>query len=374
MSTALDDDQLPRQQHSPPGCDCETVTPAPAVTRLALHGRTTHVQRKLQQLLHAHDVPVTVTDAAFLVADDHFLQLEEMLTAFTSTEQAEVLAAPGHEGRVSVWQAAPLSTWLARRASAWFHDATKHLVFHLQPIVRLTDGTIHGYEALVRAQLGERFIGAGPLLSAAASHDRARSFDALARREAIRQAYPKLQRGETLFINFAPGVVYNPDICLQTTFQACRAYGADFSRLLFEVTESEAFPDLRLLGRILERYRAEGARVALDDLGAGHTSLTYLQVLRPDVVKLDRALIAGLRDGDARVPLVQALVTYAHDLGVEVVAEGIETPEELELVASFGTDFAQGYLLGRPAADVNGVTADVSARLAALTSGMPASG
>ncbi|MPY66381.1 EAL domain-containing protein [Deinococcus sp. SDU3-2] len=255
---------------------------------------------------------------------------------------------------------APLERWVQRLSSDWFFGASGRLCFHLQPIVNLTGGEVYGYEALVRAEGEEGLIGAGALLQAAEAHGQSRAFDAQARRGAIRQTYPQLAPGQVLFINFAPGVVYNPDVCLQTTFQTCREVGADFSRLLFEVTESEAFPDLGLLRRILSRYRAEGAQVALDDLGAGHTSLTYLAELRPDVVKLDRALISGLHAHDRRTPLVLALIEYAHDLGIRVVAEGIETATELQMVRELGADYAQGHFLGRPAPAPAGVTPDAA--------------
>ncbi len=182
-----------------------------------------------------------------------------------------------------------------------------------------------------------------------------RAFDALARTTAIRQLYGKLSASQALFINFAPGVIYNPDICLQTTFQACREVGADFSRLVFEITEGEDFPDMRLLKSILERYRQEGARVALDDLGSGRTSLSYLAELSPDIVKLDRALIQGLHRSKPAFRLVRSLIAYAHDLGIQVVAEGIEAVDELIAVREAGVDLAQGYYLGRPAETLSGL-------------------
>ena len=185
-----------------------------------------------------------------------------------------------------------------------------------------------------------------------------RAFDALARITAIRQLYPRLAAGELLFVNFAPGVIYNPNVCLQTTFKACREVGADFSRLVFEVTEGETYPDLPLLRSILERYRHEGACIALDDLGSGHTSLSYMEQLRPDIVKLDRTLIKGLHESPAALRLVTALTRYAHDLDIRVVAEGLEQPGELEALKETGVDFVQGYFLGRPSAVLGGVSLD----------------
>ncbi|MEF2277359.1 EAL domain-containing protein [Deinococcus sp. YIM 134068] len=339
-------------------CDCHAVVPLD-VTRLealSVHASSRHLHRKLALLLAAHGLPLEVRDDAFVVPARGFDLLSEVLAAFSRTERPDVLAAPWAGERLETWHLASLEQWVGRLTSGWFAGACQHLRFHLQPIVEMRGGGVYGYEALVRAEVEGRLFGAGPLLQAAAAHGQSRGFDAHARRGAIRQAYPQLGAGQVLFINFAPGVVYNPDICLLTTFDACREVGADFSRLLFEVTESEAFPDLRLLKSILERYRAEGAQVALDDLGAGHTGLSYLSELRPDIVKLDRDLIRGLHGADPRVPLVTALVRFAHDLGIRVVAEGIETAEELGMVRELGADYAQGYFLGRPAPEVAGLS------------------
>ena len=347
---------MPYAPPSPPilpgKCDCHQIqsVATDAIDGLALYAASRHLQRKLWLSLDAHQLSFQTHGAAFIVHSNTFSGLNRLTACFTATEQHEVLATSWRGGEPDPWQTAPLEHWLHRLNTPWFADACQHLHFAVQPIVGLRDLDIYGHEALVRARWDGQILGAGPLLRAAAAHDQARAFDALARRSAITQVYPTLPPEQQLFINFSPSVVYNPDICLQTTFEACRQVGADFSRLVFEVTESEAFPDLTLLRGILKRYRAEGAQVALDDLGAGHTSLTYLAELRPDVVKLDRALIQGLHADDPRLPLVQALIAYAHDLDIRVVTEGIETAGELALVTALGSDYAQGYHLGRPAA------------------------
>ncbi|WP_456833088.1 EAL domain-containing protein [Deinococcus sp. UYEF24] len=283
------------------------------------------------------------------------------MSGLSEADHLALRAVPCTAEGPNIWDVQPLHIWAERLNSAWFEPATQNLVFYGQPIVEVQTGRITGYEALVRARLGQEIIGAGPLLKAAAAHDQMRAFDALARTTAIRQLYGKLAPSQSLFINFAPGVIYNPDICLQTTFQACREVGADFSRLVFEITEGEDFPDLQLLKSILERYRQEGARVALDDLGSGHTSLSYLTELNPDIVKLDRALIRGLNTSNPTFRLVRSLVEYAHDLGIQVVAEGIEEPEELAAVREAGVDLVQGYYLGRPAEVLVGISPEAAA-------------
>ncbi|CAM4446430.1 EAL domain-containing protein [Deinococcus marmoris] len=348
---------VPKGNGGPALCDCQTVAPLDMtrVTGLSIRAGSTHLQRKLAVFLSAHDIPGEIEAGSIRVSRTSFGRLDGLLAAFSRTERPDLLAAPWLDGRLDLWQLAPLEQWMQRLATPWFATISDHLKFHLQPVVHLSTGEVYGYEALVRAQQHGPLIGAWPLLQAAAAHGQARAFDAHARKTAIRQAYPQLGADQQLFINFAPGVVYNPDICLQTTFAACREVGADFSRLVFEVTESETFPDLGLLRSILERYQQEGAQVALDDLGAGHTSLSYLTELRPDIVKLDRALISGLHENDRRVPLVSALIGYAHDLGIRVVAEGIETQGELTLMMTLGADYAQGYFLGRPVPQAAGL-------------------
>ncbi|GHG27527.1 hypothetical protein GCM10017784_20140 [Deinococcus indicus] len=331
--------------------------PPPLTAGLSLYAPSLHVRRRLPMLLNLADIPYQVQREALWIERRDVHRLQDLLDVLSSVERSELLAAPCEHAQAQpdALQTKRLEEWTLRLQTDWFFPATDHLQFHLQPIMDLRSGGVYGYEALVRADWHGELIDAGRLLNAAAAHGQSRAFDAQARRGAIRQAYPLLQAGEILSLNFAPGVVYNPDVCLQTTFQACRDVGADFRRLLFEVTESEAFPDLRLLQRILERYRAEGAQVALDDLGAGFTSLDYLEQLRPDVVKLDRALIRELHGGDPRVPLILALVRYAHDLGIRVVAEGVETEGEFRLVRELGVDYAQGFFLARPASQPAGL-------------------
>jgi len=99
---------------------------------------------------------------------------------------------------------------------------------------------------------------------------------------------------------------------------------------------------------VLAPARERGVRLAVDDTGAGYASLNHVLQLRPDIIKIDRSLITGLSSDPARRSLVTALVLLALDLGASVTAEGVETPQELETLASLGVDDAQGYLLARP--------------------------
>ena len=102
------------------------------------------------------------------------------------------------------------------------------------------------------------------------------------------------------------------------------------------------------------RAAQEGLCLAIDDLGAGYSNLKYVADLAPDFVKLDRNLIADVNDGSRQARLVTAIVHLCHQMGTEVVAEGIETVDELIIAQRAGAEYCQGYLLGRPSAEPNG--------------------
>jgi EAL domain-containing protein (putative c-di-GMP-specific phosphodiesterase class I) len=333
-------------------CDCSALRPVVPAGDVLVYSRAGHVARRLGALLAASGAVQPYDAHAYRLGVGALAQLTALYDRLRPSERGEVWIMGLSGDRPDYLGGLPLTQWLTRTRSPWFGQAYSALHFAYQPIFDLHTGAPCGQEALMRARVlldgCDQELGALPLLEAAQAHGELRALDARARREAIAQGGPRLKAGQSLFINFSPAVVYDPEVCLQTTFAACREAGLDPARLVFEVTESEAFPDLSVLGAVLARYRREGMRVALDDLGAGHTSLLYLEALRPDLVKLDRGLIRGIHDHDPRAALVGALIRYAHDLGVQVVAEGIETERELRQCVRLGADAGQGYLLGRP--------------------------
>jgi EAL domain-containing protein (putative c-di-GMP-specific phosphodiesterase class I) len=101
---------------------------------------------------------------------------------------------------------------------------------------------------------------------------------------------------------------------------------------------------------VLAEIRQKGLSLAIDDLGAGFSNLKYISDLQPEIVKLDRELIAGVQKGSRQYRLLRSLVSLCHDMEAQVIAEGIESESELYTVIDLGVDFAQGYVFGRPAA------------------------
>ncbi len=278
-------------------------------------------------------------------------RLEALLGDLSFSERAALLASP--LGGPTEGIALPAEELLARARTDWLPGLLNgpDVYPHLQPIVSLTDGRTYGYESLLRGRVGDRELSGGEIVAAAQAHGAIFTLDLVGRTVALEQAMPKLVGDEVLFVNFTPTAIYDPEVCLRTTWAIARRHGLSMDRICFEVVETERFPDISFLRRILDEYRQQGAMVALDDLGSGNSSLVYLKELRPDVVKLDRALISGIDGDSARQRLMGGVIDYAHELDIRVVAEGIETEAELAVIVDLGADLGQGFYLGRPAAE-----------------------
>ncbi len=130
---------------------------------------------------------------------------------------------------------------------------------------------------------------------------------------------------------------------------AIESSGLSPDQMVFEVTESEEIKDSKHLRNTLGFYRESGFRIALDDLGSGYGSLNPLGALRPDFVKLDMGLVRQVDRNPYHAVIASKLLELAKDLGVAVVAEGIETEEQCRWLVAHGADFMQGYFFAKPA-------------------------
>lgn len=213
-----------------------------------------------------------------------------------------------------------------------------------QPIVDFAKKTVHGYEALVRGTRGED---AGTILSQVNASNRYR-FDQACRVRAIELA-SRLGLESALHINFLPNAVYRPESCIRTTMEAARVFGFPPERICLEVVESEQVEDHGHMRRIIEEYRRCGLMTAIDDFGAGYAGLNMLAEFQPDILKMDMALTRAIDSDRTRQIIVRAILSAAQDLGIAVIAEGIETEAELDTLREAGITLFQGYLLARPA-------------------------
>ena len=215
-----------------------------------------------------------------------------------------------------------------------------------QPIVSLADRSIVAHEALLRGEVDGREVGGGDLFFVAESAGWLDRLDRIGRESAITGAAAWLADAD-LYVNSNPTAIYRPQVCLAGTEQVVHDTGMDPARLVIEVVESSVVADRGHLVSILEHFRSLGWRIALDDVGAGWSSLSLLAATRPEVVKLDKSLVQELPDDGART-VVRAVIELAHSLGAVVVAQGVETERLAEQVTELGADLGQGWLFGRP--------------------------
>jgi EAL domain-containing protein (putative c-di-GMP-specific phosphodiesterase class I) len=144
---------------------------------------------------------------------------------------------------------------------------------------------------------------------------------------------------------------------VDTTVQAIGDAKIDHDRVVFEVTEADQTLDPGTLKNIISAHRDAGFGVALDDVGAGYSSLNLLHQLRPDYIKIDMELIRGVHMDSYKALIAEKILEIARSLNIETIAEGIETPEELAWVQQHGADYVQGYLISKPSEPRFGLTA-----------------
>jgi EAL domain-containing protein (putative c-di-GMP-specific phosphodiesterase class I) len=215
-----------------------------------------------------------------------------------------------------------------------------------QPIVDVTTGRPFAYEALVRGSDG---AGAGEVLARVTPENRY-AFDQQCRVAAIEGAVAAgiLDTDARLSINFLPNAVYSPVACIQLTLKTARGTGFPTDRLIFEFTENEEMADTGHVKTIIESYARMGFGTAIDDFGAGHAGLGLLANLQTDYIKLDMALIRGIEQSMPRRMIVEGVIRIAASLNITVIAEGIETVAEYDVLRALGVRYIQGYLLARP--------------------------
>jgi EAL domain-containing protein (putative c-di-GMP-specific phosphodiesterase class I) len=216
-----------------------------------------------------------------------------------------------------------------------------------QPIVDAEAGTVFAYEALVRGPAGEP---AFSILSQVTAENRY-AFDQSCRVKAITGAVSAgiLATGARLSINFLPNAVYSPAACIRLTLKTALESGFPSDRIIFEFTENEEMTDPVHVQSIVESYRKMGFGTALDDFGAGYAGLGLLAKFQPDAIKLDMELIRGVDSSLPRRMIVASLVGLCRDMGIRLIAEGIETEAEYTALRSAGVRYMQGYLFARPA-------------------------
>jgi EAL domain-containing protein (putative c-di-GMP-specific phosphodiesterase class I) len=222
---------------------------------------------------------------------------------------------------------------------AAFGSALDSLWMAYQPIVTWSRRTVYGYEALLRSR-EPSLAHPGAIVDAA---ERLDCIHDLGRVIRTRAAEPSMPEGTVLFVN-----LHTQDLLDGELFEPDRPLARIADRVVLEITERASLHHVRDVQSRIARLREMGYRIAIDDLGAGYAGLTSFAQLEPEVVKLDMTLVRGVHLQPKKLTLVRTMVSMCRELGMLVVAEGIETPEEREAMVHAGCDLLQGYLFAQP--------------------------
>lgn len=218
----------------------------------------------------------------------------------------------------------------------------------LQPIVDLSDGSVMGYEALARGPAGSALQMPDRLFAAAAKYKLLLSLEHVCREAAIMSS-KYLTQVQHLFINITPEVINDPEFRNGRTKQLVLHHGLVPEQVTFEITERTAICDFGNFTRALHHYRRQGYCIAVDDAGAGYSSLQAIAELYPDFIKLDMSIVRDIHNNPLKMAILEALVNLASAMNSRIIAEGVETADELLTVMKLGVGYAQGFLVAKPA-------------------------
>jgi diguanylate cyclase (GGDEF)-like protein len=219
--------------------------------------------------------------------------------------------------------------------------AARDFEYAYQPIVGAKDHSIFGYEGLCRPK-DATFTNPGELFHAA---ERAGRINELGRvlREICVEPIDDLPEPAFLFVNLHP-----LEITQELADETATGLAKHARRIVLEITETAALKDFEHLRKLRTKLREQGFRIAVDDLGSGYSGLNSLALLEPEFVKLDMAMLRNIESKSRSARLIRHILEYANGEGIRVVAEGIETVEERDVVTDLGCHFLQGFFFARP--------------------------
>jgi len=223
-----------------------------------------------------------------------------------------------------------------------------YLKIAFQPIVETRSGEVFGYEALARIPGSTCFNNIADLFPFAEKIGQLYPIDTLCRRHAI-TSFPNIVRNkELLFLNINPQVLIDPEFASGHTRKLLSEKGLSPTDVVLEITERSAISDFSTFRDALDHYRNQGYLIALDDVGAGYSSLQSIAELHPDFLKVDRSLIQGVNADPIKWALLETFVTFSKRIGCRIIAEGVETAEEMSTVVQLGVDYVQGFFVAKP--------------------------
>ncbi len=333
--------------------------PLAPLGRLFLWCPTPQAQAKLVTALHEATVEFTLAEGDCVIVDLEWdemrglvMPIRRLLTHSEAIETRVLYKPAGGDLTTADFPKVQSYTAFAMVSeSSWLTEMLdeERYTSVLQPIVYAGDPTrVFAREALLRGVGRDNsIVYPNYMFDVARGCGMLMQLDVAARRSAIdRMVLDGVT--ETLFVNLTPSAIDDPISSLERTVEMIDDAGIAHERIVFEMVETDQAHDMLQLKGLLRFYRDAGFRMALDDMGAGYSSLNLLHQLRPDFVKLDMELIRGVHKDPYKALIAGKTIEIATALGVETIAEGVETQDELIWVQAHGATYAQGFGIARP--------------------------
>jgi len=230
-----------------------------------------------------------------------------------------------------------------------------------QPIISLKDGIILGHEALSRITCDSAIEDTERLFLAAAQYNLLWNLELLCRTTALEAAYKFMipPYDKMLFLNVNPNTMHSDNFKKGFTKDFLKQFKMQPQNIIFEITERNVISDMNGFLTTIDHYRSQDYKIAIDDAGAGYSGLNLISDINPNYLKLDMKLIHDIDTDSLKYALVKGMVELSKASQITLIAEGIETPEELGTLINLGVQYGQGYLLQRPSTEILEINGEI---------------
>ncbi|MCA0969568.1 EAL domain-containing protein [Halobacillus litoralis] len=233
-----------------------------------------------------------------------------------------------------------------REFRQWMNN--EELFMHFQPIVHTTSKTVQGYEALTRFPKSSNISNPIELFQLADELNQLFQLEKHTRELAIESIADYLNPHQKLWVNVSPNVIHDQAYTPGFTHSVIKDTALSPQQIVFEITEQSAITDLTSFRELLNHYREQGFTVAIDDVGAGYSSLQTISEIKPDYLKVDRSLVTEIQRSSEKQYMLEALQQITLKMGSSLIVEGVETEEEFSQLLSMGVEMMQGYYFAKP--------------------------
>ncbi len=237
----------------------------------------------------------------------------------------------------------------------------RQIITYFQPIISIINGSVLGYEALSRITCESEFTNPNMLFIAAGEYNRLWDLELLCRTKALEAAYRFINSpfNKKLFINVNPNIMHDENFKTGFTKEFLRQYKIEPNNIIFEITERNVIADMSGFISTINHYKSQNYKIAIDDAGSGYSGLNLISEVNPNYLKLDMNLIRCINTDNLKYAIVKGMVEFSKVSNVELIAEGIETYDELASLVNLGIQYGQGYFIQKPDAMIKDIKQDV---------------